>query len=124
MFPGGAVGGASAVNLADDFRLQLGETGGGFVATRPGFGYRPLILIEHGQFQNDPERPFVVALIVLVAGTQMHIGILFRDLELELSLGGGVVAQRAENVRATLQRDAARFGGSQFGGRTVREFGR
>jgi len=105
------------------FACKLGETGGGFVATRLGFGNRPLILIEHGQFQHYAERPFVVALIVLVAGTQMHVGILFRDLEPELSLGGGVVAQRAENVRATPQRDPARFGGSEFVGRTVREIG-
>src|SRR5207247_10591424 len=59
-----------------------------------------------------------------VAGTQLPVWLWARDLELELSRGGGVGAQRAENVRATLQRDPARFGGREFDGRTVRESGR
>ena len=105
LFPRDSICRDRAVDLTDDFRLQLGETGGGFFTARFRLGNRPLILIEHGQLECDAQRPFVVALVELIAGVQVNVGKLFRDLQPKLGLGGCVVGQRAENVGPHAQRD-------------------
>ena len=105
LFPRDSICRDRAVDLTDDFRLQLGETGGGFFSARFRLGNRSLILIEHGQFECEAQRPFVVALVELIAGVQVNVGKLFGDLQPKLGLGGSIVGQRAENVGPPAQRD-------------------
>ena len=61
---------------------------------------RSLILVQNRQVKRDAELPFVFGLIVLVARTQMNVGVLSRNLDLERGLAGGLFGERAEHIRA------------------------
>ena len=67
-------------------------------------------MIEHRQLESDAERPFVIALVELIARVQVEVGILPGDLQAKLGVGCGVIGQCGENVRSAAQRDLARFG--------------
>ena len=73
-----------------------------------------LITIQHRQFTVQAERPLVFALIKLVASADMHVGILLRNLQFQLSFGRSVIGERSEDVGAAQQRLTSRRGGGQL----------
>jgi hypothetical protein len=65
------------------------------------------------QLDREAKLPFVLALIVLVAGIEMEIRILLRDFELKRRLARRVVRKRGEDIRATCNALTPRLCGKQ-----------
>ena len=99
-----------AVDLGDHLGLQGLETRRRAASGAPPPGrWGPGCGSAAAAPRRTPRRPpLLQALVILVAGVQMDVGILLGDLDLQGRLAGGVIGQRGQHVRAPLQ---ARAGG-------------
>ena len=96
--------GHGALYLRNNLRLKLKKFRRRQPAPRLRLSDGALVLIQHRQLERQAERPFVIALIELIAGIQVQVGKLFRDFEVQIIFGGGVIRERRANVRAPEQR--------------------
>ena len=94
------IAGERQVNLGQSLRLKSFETRSGLDAFGLGLGDWTLVSVEHRQLHADAQRPFVLALVPLIAGAEVHVGILFGHFESEGRLAGGVFSQRGKDIRS------------------------
>ena len=114
-----AIRGERGLDLAEYRGLHCLKLRGGGFAFRLGLRDGAAILIQHGQFDGQAERPFVVVLIEVVARSEMNVGILLCDLQTQRGLGGGVVGQRSEEIGAMCERALAGAAAGRGGKRIV-----
>ncbi len=101
---GVAIARERCIQFAAGARLDCHERGSGFPAPRLGVSNRPMILVQDREWERAAQRIIIDALIPCVARSEMKIGILFGDFELEPSLTCFVFRQRAKNVRTMKKR--------------------
>ena len=65
---------------------------------RFGLGDRPPISVQ-GQVRAHPELPPILPLVVIKSGRESHVGILFRDLQVQRRLRCGVFREQGHQVR-------------------------
>jgi hypothetical protein len=102
------VGDSRALDGAEHRGLERLEARGRGRAPRLGLRDRALVAVEERKLERHAERHLVVALVVIPSGREVHVGVLARDLELELGLGARVVGERRAQVEAVRERQLAR----------------
>src|SRR5262249_7741160 len=103
--------GQRSIDLVDHRRLQFGEARRRFRAARVSLTDRARVAVQDRKLDRDADwRPFVQALVVLVARPDADVGVLPGDLELERRLAGPVVSKGSEDVGTGQQGLAAEYG--------------
>src|SRR6266542_638790 len=78
---GGDLGGERRIDLRDHLGLDGKKLCGGLTTLGLGNRDRTFVAMENRQFEREPDRPLVLALIPVVAGTEVESWILPGDFE-------------------------------------------
>ena len=95
------------LDLGEHRRLRRDEPCRRLVARRHCLCDGSFVVVQEREVHGKTDTPFVLALVELVAGSEMDVGVLPRELEPERRLGGGIRRDRLVHVRALEERATA-----------------